>query len=80
MPIVLAVRGKGIRRTDAAGCDDHIVLLAHPPRGFYDLLLIIGYDLHSLQINPQREAEFGKVCRVRVDRLLAPSQSIDCSH
>lgn len=52
-----------------AGGDDEVILFAHPPRRFDNLLFLIRDDLYALQTDAEVEAELGEVMAVRIFRL-----------
>lgn len=50
-----------LRRTDTTARDDEIVIVGHASCGFYDLFLVVSYDLDAFEIDAQLEAKLGHV-------------------
>ncbi len=49
------------RWTDSSASDDQVISGAHPSHCFDNLALVILYDLDSLEVDTELEAELGKV-------------------
>lgn len=63
--------GEGVygRWPNASAGHNEVVVVAHPPHGFNDLVLIIGDDFNPLELNTKREAVFSEEGRIGVDGL-----------
>lgn len=57
------------RWPNSSASDDKVVAGAHAANRFHDVLLIVGDDLYTLQLDAEREAELGQVGGVGVDGL-----------
>jgi hypothetical protein len=64
---------------NAARCHNKVVVLRHALSGLDNLRFIIGDDLDALEVDAEREAEFGEPGRVGIDGLSLMSVQPDVS-